>query len=26
VKTFEEEYRAFLARHEVVSEEKYLWG
>jgi len=25
-KTFEEEYRAFLAKHEVVGEERYLWG
>ncbi len=26
VKTFEEEYRAFLAKHAIASEEKYLWG
>jgi REP element-mobilizing transposase RayT len=26
VRTFEEEYRAFLLKHQVVVDEKYLWG
>jgi len=26
VKTFEEEYRAFLAKHEIASDERYIWG
>jgi putative transposase len=26
VKTFEEEYRALLAKHQVAVDEKYLWG
>src|SRR5579859_5895698 len=25
-KTFQEEYRALLARHEIQSDERYLWG
>jgi len=25
-KTFEEEYRAFLAKHQIAGDEKYLWG
>jgi len=25
-KTFEEEYQAFLAKHEIAADEKYLWG
>lgn len=25
-KTFEEEYRAFLSKHKITGDEKYLWG
>jgi len=25
-KTFEEEYRSFLAKHQIAAEEKFMWG